>query len=420
MVSFSSIDPPGLIISMSLIEVAAAFGVSVGLAGQIRSIGSVLAIAVALAMGALSVRYSYKSLLLVGLLVNLASALCCTFAPTFGLLLTCFSAMGLVTSLVTPMVFSYIGETYAGDRRPQVVGTLAAVRTVSYLVMVQFIGYVMAGRGWRQAFLFLVAPMTVVALLLSQKTLPSIRSKTTTSGASALEGYRGVFASRSALACLLGNLLAGGAWVGGVVTYSVTYLRDAFALPIPEASRIFSLLVVAVLVGNYIGGLLARRLGGRRMLVASSFLTGLLILGYMNSPHLALTVVLSAAMSVTAGVILTCANTLLLVQVPCYRGTVTSLNSAATQLGQALGASLGGIILDLSGWGVMGLLYGGMHIAAALIYLARVKDREEYAPLNTYLGKITRGRTILKVEENKLGSDDRPPSHLDAPARTSI
>jgi len=376
-VAISSIDPPGLIISMSLIEVATAFGVSVGLAGQIRSIGSVLAIAVALAMGVLSVRYSYKSLLLAGLLVNMVSALCCTFAPTFGLLLVCFSVMGLVTSLVTPMVFSYIGETYPGDRRPQVVGTLATVRTVSYLVMVQLIGYVVAGWGWRQAFLFLVAPMTVVGLLLSQRILPSIRSETTTSGASALEGYRVVLASRSALACLLGNLLAGGAWVGGVVTYSVTYLREGFALPLPEASRIFSLLVVGVLVGNYAGGLLARRLGGKMVMVASSFLTGLLIIGYMNSPSLTFAVALSAVMSLVAGVILTCANTLLLVQVPRYRGTVTSLNSAATQLGLALGASLGGLILDLSGWGVMGLVYGGMHIIAALIYFAGVRDREE-------------------------------------------
>ena len=163
-----------------------------------------------------------------------------------------------------------------------------------------------------------------------------------------LEGYRGVFASRSALACLLGNLLAGGAWVGGVVAYSVTYLREDWALPLPEASRIFSLLVVGVLVGNYAGGLLARRLGGKRVIVASSLLTGTLIVGYMNSPSLALNVVLSAAMSVAAGVILTCTNTLLLVQVPRFRGTVTSLNSAATQLGLALGASLGGFILDAS------------------------------------------------------------------------
>ncbi|MBN2335782.1 MFS transporter [Candidatus Bathyarchaeota archaeon] len=374
--SISSIDPPGLIISMSLIEVAAAFGVSVGLAGQIRSVGSVLAIIVALAMGVLSVRYSYKSLLLGGLLVNLISVLCCSFAPTFSLLLVCFSAVGLVTSLVTPMVFSYIGETFTEDRRPQVVGTVAAVRTISYLVMVQLIGYVVAAWGWRQAFMFLVAPMTAVALLLSQRVLPSIRSEATASGADVLEGYRGVFASRSALACLLGNMLAGGAWAGGVVAYSVTYLREGFVLSLSDSSRIFSLLVVGVLVGNYVGGLIARRLGGKRVMVVSSLLTGLLVVGYMNSPSLGLAIVLSAVMSVAAGVVLTCANTLLLVQVPRYRGTMTSLNSAATQLGMALGASLGGVILDVSSWGVMGLVYGGMHVAAALIYLVGVKDRE--------------------------------------------
>ena len=376
-VSISSIDTPGLIIGISLIEVAASFGVSVGLAGQIRSVGSALAIAVALAMGVLSVRYSYKTLLLTGLLVNLVSVLCCGFAPTFSLFLVCFSAVGLVTSLVTPMVFSYIGEMYTAERRPQVVGTVAAARTVSYLVMVQLIGFVVSGWGWRQAFLFLVAPLTAMGLLLSQRVLPSIRSEATANGAHVLEGYRGVLASRSALACLLGNLLAGGAWAGGVVAYSVTYLREDFALLLPEASRMFSLLAVCVLVGNYVGGLIARRLGGKGVMVASPLLTGLLVVGYMNSPSLALTVVISAAMSVTAGVVLTCANTLLLVQVPRYRGTVTSLNSAATQLGIALGASLGGFILDASGWGLMGIVYGVMHVAAALIYLIGVKEVED-------------------------------------------
>ena len=119
-----------------------------------------------------------------------------------------------VTSLVTPMEFSYIDETYTRDRRSQVVGTLMEVRTVSYLVMVQLIGIVVAGWGWRQSFLFLVAPMTVVGLLLSQRIPPSIRSNTTTNRMSVLEGFRDVLASSSTLTYLLGNLLAGGACVG--------------------------------------------------------------------------------------------------------------------------------------------------------------------------------------------------------------
>jgi len=373
-VSISSIDPPALIVSICLIEVALAFGVSVSLAGQIRSIGSVLAIIVALAMGVMSVRYDHKTLLLGGLIINLVSALCCTFAPSFALLVICFAAMGLVTSLVTPMVFSYVGEFYPGERRSQVVGTLASLRSMSYLVMVQLIGLVVGNWSWREAFLFLVAPMTFLGIVLSLKVLPRASSSETVSEINILEGYRGVLASRSALACLLGNLMAGGAWVGGVVVYNVTFLREAFLLSLSDASNIMSGMVVGVLVGNYLGGLLAKRLGNKRVIVASSFLTGVLIICYMNAPNIQLTVVIAAVTSLAAGIILTCANTLLLGQVPRYRGTVMSVNSAATQLGMALGAVFGGLIIHFYSWGMMGVVFGAMHIIASIVYELGAKD----------------------------------------------
>ncbi len=373
-IAISSTDPPTLILSISLIEVAIAFGVSVSLAGQIRSITSVLAVVAALAMGMMSVRYNYKSLLLGGLIITLVSALCCKFAPSFILLIICFSAMGLASSLVRPMVFSYIGEYYPGEQRSKVVGTLASLRSVSYLVMVQLIRVVVSDWGWRGAFLFLVVPMTFLGLALSIKVLPSVKNRETTSQTNVLEGYRGVLASRSALACLLGNLLAYGAWCGGVLTYTVTYLREAFLLPLSEASNIFSGLIAGFLVGNYLGGLLAKRLGGKRVIVASSLLTGILIIGYMNSPNIHLTVVLTAVMSLLAGITLTCENTLLLGQVPSYRGTVMSLNSAAIQLGLALGAALGGLILYIYSWSIMSVAFGAMYILAAIVYKFGAKD----------------------------------------------
>jgi len=373
-IAISSIDPPALIVSISLIEVGLAFGVSVSMAGQIRSIGSILAIIASLAMGVMSVRYDYKTLLLGGLLINLVSALCCTFAPSFALLVICFAVMGLVSSLVTPMVFSYIGEFYPGERRSQVVGTLASLRSVSYLVMVQLIGLVVGNWSWREAFLFLVVPMTFLGIVLSLKVLPSVSGSETVSEMNILEGYRGVLASKSALACILGNLMAGGAWVGGVVVYNVTFLREAFLLSLSDASKVMSGMVVGVLVGNYLGGLLANRLGSKRVIVASSFLTGVLIIFYMNAPNIQLTVVIAIVMSLAAGIILTSANTLLLGQVPRYRGTVLSVNSAAVQLGVALGAAFGGLILYFYSWGMMGVFFGAMHIIASIVYGLGVKD----------------------------------------------
>jgi predicted MFS family arabinose efflux permease len=375
-ISISSIDPPSLIISIGLIEVASAFGVSVGLAGQIRSAGSVLAIVAALAMGVLSVRYSYKSLLLGGLLVNLVSSICCALAPSFVLLVACFSVMGLVTSLVTPMVFSYIGECYPGESRAQVVGTLTSLRTVSYLLMVQLIGLVVGFRGWRSAFLLLAAPITILGLALSLKVLPGIRGRENPGRVSLIEGYRGVLASRSAVACLIGNMLAGGAWAGGVIVYTVTYLREAFLLPRSEASNVFSGLVIGVIAGNYLGGPIIKRLGGKRVMVVSCLLTGILEACYMNSPVIQLTVAIVVVMSVLAGIVMTSTNTLLLDQVPLYRGTVTSVNSAVSQLGVALGAALGGLVLQLQGWGTVGVVFGAMHFVASIVYYVGVQNRE--------------------------------------------
>jgi predicted MFS family arabinose efflux permease len=178
------------------------------------------------------------------------------------------------------------------------------------------------------------------------------------------------------VACLLGNMLAGGAWAGGIIVYTVTYLREAFLLPRSEASNVFSGLVIGVIAGNYLGGPIIKRLGGKRVMVVSCLLTGILEACYMNSPRIQLTVAIVIVMSVLAGLVMTSTNTLLLDQVPLYRGTVTSVNSAVSQLGVALGAVLGGLVLQLQGWGTVGVVFGAMHVVASIVYYVGVQNGE--------------------------------------------
>ncbi|HUV34559.1 MAG TPA: hypothetical protein VMW22_06480 [Candidatus Desulfaltia sp.] len=77
----SSIDQPSLIVNISLIEIALLHGVTISAAGQIQSITSTVGLLTALAASAISVRYSYKSLLLAGLSICVASAALCFLAP---------------------------------------------------------------------------------------------------------------------------------------------------------------------------------------------------------------------------------------------------------------------------------------------------------------------------------------------------
>ena len=375
--AISSIDTPGLVLNISLIDVAAALGVSLSVAGQIQSVTSSVGIVSALIISLVSTRFSYKRLLMSGLVLVIVSALLCSVAPTFSLLALSFSLMGIVTSLVGPMVFTYIGEHYPQETRAKAVGMLSASRTLIYLAMVQLIGFVVGQLGWRATFLILVAPLALLGLVATRVILPEIRAQIRVSNTSIFSGYRMVLSSRSAVANLLGNSLCAAAWAGGVVFYSVSFLRDSFTLERGYATLIFSGLVVGVLIGNYTGGFIAVRLGRKRTVFASALLTGALIVAYMNVPNLNLVFVITAAMSLSAGVVLTAANSLILEQVPDYRGTITSMNAAASQLGVALGAATGGLALQLSGWSMVGVVLGAIHLLAAIIFQLGISTKEQ-------------------------------------------
>lgn len=391
----SSIDPPSLIINISLIEIALLFGVTISLAGQIKTITSIIGIAAALTMGVLSVRYDHKSLLMAGLLINLISSISCAFAPSLSLLIVSFSALGLVSSLVTPMVFAYIGEYFTQEKRSKTIGTLAALRTLIYLIMVQLIGLVVDRWSWRQAFLFLVVPLTSLGIVLTLKILPSIRVRNPKTGImNYLEGYKSVINYRSAVACLLGNTLAAAAWMG-IVMYSVSFLRERFLLSRSHASLIFSGIGVGVIIGNYVGGWLTVKYGRKNLAVLSALVVGILIIGYMNMPNILYTIAIIPLLSLFGGVILTAANSLTLEQVPSFRGTMMSLNSAASQLGIALGAGIGGLALFLYNWGFVGLSLGVIELTAACVYQLAAKDPRG-SSASTQKEKKYRARGILK------------------------
>lgn len=373
-VAISSTDPPSLIINMCLIEIAVLFNISISLAGQIQTIKSILGIVSALAMGGLSVKYDYKSLLTVGLLINMMSSISCVFAPSFILLTISYSAFGIVSALVTPMVFTYIGEYFPQERRTKTVGTLTASRTLNCIIIVQIIGLIVSKGTLRHAFLLLMVPLASISLILNLKVLPNTKSRLPNAGEiSYFKGYRSVLRFRSAVACLLGNALSAAAWMGTVI-YTASFLREKFLLTASQAALVLSGMSLGVLISNYMGGWISTRYGRKNLVVLSTLILGVLIIGYMNMPNLLSTLAIALIMSLCEGVILTVAISLALDQVPRFRGTMMSFNTASAQLGTALGAGIGGLVLFLFDWRFVCLSLGVIQLLATCIYQLAVKD----------------------------------------------
>ena len=82
---------PSTITSLLLIDIGLTFGYSVGVTSQLRAMFSLFAAISAVLMGAWSVRFNHKSLLLLGLLFIIISVVGSAFAFNFHLLLIIYS-----------------------------------------------------------------------------------------------------------------------------------------------------------------------------------------------------------------------------------------------------------------------------------------------------------------------------------------
>lgn len=182
-----------------------------------------------------------------------------------------------------------------------------------------------------------------------------------------MDGYRTIFSNRSAVSCLAGNTLYTVVWQG-IVVYTASFVRDKFQVSKFQASLVLTSLSLGVVIGSYVGGWLVNRFNRKRTTVMSAFVVSLFIICFMNMPSYELTLAVIPALSFFGGVILTAADTLTLEQAPTARGTMMSTNSVAMKLGNALGVSVGGLMLLLFNWNIVGFSLGFVGIISAGIY----------------------------------------------------
>jgi len=258
---------PLLIASLLLIEIGLSFGVSVGVASQIKTVAFVVSVIMGLVVGGLSVKVRHKSLLVVGLVFLTISSVVCFLAPNLIILLLAFSLTGLSTAMVRPMGRAIVGSLFTREQQPKVVGYILAGMAVTYVIgppLISFIG------DWRSAFIVLVFPLGLFALFLTILGLPSTPLRDGSS-VNVLQGYREVFQNRSALACVIANVFS----VMGMVVlveHGLSFCRQKFHIDFGFVSLMLTGLNL-VFLGSYLfGGRIVSRFGRKRVTVVSTFL----------------------------------------------------------------------------------------------------------------------------------------------------
>ena len=368
-------QPPVAVTGLLLIDIGLTFGHPVGVIGQIRTLSSVIAIIFSLLMGILSIRFKHRSLLITGLTFYSVSALCCSLSPTFTALLLSYSLTGIGRAMVNPMAGALVGERLPYERRSKAFGWIFAGMAISYLVTAPVTGYLAGLGGWRFAFLGFVLPFSLASLALSIIGIPSEpeSSEPQMKRGDYLLGFKSVLSSKSAVACLLAAALSEATW-GSALSFSASFFRQRFLIPLNLASLLMSGIAVSCAIGSMVSGYIVNRFGRKTIAVVSALFLGIFSITYVNLNLFWFSLVLIYLNGVVAAIRYAASDSLTLEQVPEFRGTMMSANTAAYSLGSAFGTGLGGLAIIYHGYGGLGFTIGSMGIIAAAVFHVLTTD----------------------------------------------
>ena len=365
--------PNSVVSTLLLLEIGLSFNQPVGVMAQMRTLGSVVGFLSALAMGALSIRFRPKTLLLAGLLFLGLSSLGSGASPNIVALFALYSLSGVGTAMVEPMVNALVAEHYPLEERSKVIGWMGAGGGLAYIIGGSVVGYIALTWGWRMAFLGYAMILPLIGLILSSRGIPARGRRGNKGKVSILKGFKAISSNRSALACLLGNVLAS-AMGQGIYLFSISYLKEVRMLSPGFASTVLSAASVCFLLGSLACGWVVGRLGRRRATVSSMLAFSALTVLFPILPSAGWAVALVMAGHLFASVQYSASASLSLEQLPGARGSMMSLHSASSYIGYALGTIIGGLALLFSGWGTLGTLLGGLGLVATAIYVFLVRD----------------------------------------------
>jgi MFS transporter, DHA1 family, multidrug resistance protein len=321
-------------------------------------------------IGPASDRFGRRPVMLACFVVFLIGTVAAVYAPTIETFLACrflqaFAVAGMVLSR------AIVRDTVGADEAASKIGYITMGMAVTPMIAPMIGGILDQLYGWQSNFLFILA-FGIVAFVIVLFHLGETNRQPSASMMAQARAYPELLTSRRFWGYLLTAGFASGsffAFLGGgpFVASEILGLRPA------EYGFYFGILSAGYMLGNFISGRYARRVGVNRMMLAGvlvsalSLSSGLLlfVFGYDHAMSLFAPV---AAMGIGNGLTLPSANAGIVSVRPHLAGSASGLGGAMQNRGGAILAAIAGALLTQES-GAMPLLWV-MVISALLSVLA--------------------------------------------------
>ncbi|AJY75552.1 MFS transporter [Paenibacillus beijingensis] len=229
----------------------------------------------ALIAGPLSDGLNRKKIMLIGILGFAVSTFLCGLAWNFWSMFAFRALAGIFAAFMSPQVWATIPVLVPASKVTKSMGIVSAGFAVSQTVGVP-IGSYLATYSWKMPF-FIIGGIALALFALILWIVPQFKPAAAGRQPSIMDRYAELLGANGAK----GSYLAFFAMLTGafaVFTFIGNWLSDKFGMNVSEIGQVFIFMGLGNLIGSFVGGHAAARLGGRNVLLGGIGMMAMLYL----------------------------------------------------------------------------------------------------------------------------------------------
>jgi DHA1 family inner membrane transport protein len=365
-----------LMLGPLLVALAHEFQTSVAIVGQLAAATAITWGITAPLAGPIADAYGRRLMLLTGLLLMAVGILGSVLAWTYGTLLVLRLLTGVGAALVPSNSVALLADVFPPAERGKAIGWVVSATGVSAVVGVPLVAFLLDAGGWRLPF-FVLGTASLGVWIPFWIWLPR-RPRRPDQAVAFFSHYREVGANVTFWYVQAVGALQQMVFIC-LFSYLAAYLMQTYHMQARDTVLPLAVAGSGVIAGGFLGGRVAdhrSRLAWFAMACVGSGVLAVLVFTARVSPWA--TVVLAFGAASLARISTAVTPTLSLELAGGSRTTATGLGAMGSQMGVFGGASIGGLMLALGGFPMVGLLCLGVAVIAAMVIRFKVRDSEEF------------------------------------------
>ncbi|MCH7843305.1 MAG: MFS transporter [Chloroflexi bacterium] len=365
-----------LMLGPLLVALAEEFDTSVAVVGQLAGASAITWGITAFLIGPISDTYGRRLVLLTGAMLMGVGILGSVVAWNYGSLLGFRLLVGVAAAMIPANAIAAVADIFPPERRGKAIGWIITATGISATIGVAIVAFLLDVGGWRLPF-YVIGGIALVIWALLWVWFPQSQKQPGQS-LSFFSHYREVGANATVWYVLASNALLQMAFFG-VLSYLAANLIQTYGMTAGETVLPLALAGLGVITGGFIGGRIADSRRRLNFLTIAALLGGLLATFVFVGPVSPwLTVAFAFGVATSLRISSSVTPTLLLEMAGSSRSTATGMFAVSNQIGVFGGASIGGAMLAMGGFPMVGFFcLGAAGVGGALILL-KVRDPAEF------------------------------------------